>query len=351
MANTKIQIKRSSITAAPTTLDIGELAYSYTSNTLYIGNTSGSGVLAIGGLSVGVSVNAYANLVGLSANNYAGFMANSANAYASSIVDANLIVARAYTNVSATSANNFAGFMANSANQFALSTFVKLTSGTTQTITSDITLSGNLTVAGTQTFANTQTLLIGDNIITLNADIPGTVAPAENAGIEVNRGNKNSNAAITFIESVGAWAFSSNTLNSYTTYIASNTIVESVALSANNYAGFMANAANAYASSIVDANLIVARAYTNVSTASANNFAGAMVNIANTNAANGSYISTGVVKVPYGGTGLVTFTQNGIVFGNTAGDLKVTAAGTEGQVLQASSTGLPSFGMLDGGSF
>ncbi len=74
-------------------------------------------------------------------------------------------------------------------------------------------------------------------------------------------------------------------------------------------------------------------------------------NTALTAAANGSYISTGIVKVPYGGTGMVTFTTNGILYGNSSGDLKVTSAGTEGQVLQASSSGVPNFGMLDGGTF
>ena len=58
-----------------------------------------------------------------------------------------------------------------------------------------------------------------------------------------------------------------------------------------------------------------------------------------------------VITVPYGGTGMITFTTNGILYGNAAGDLKVTAAGTEGQVLQASSSGVPQFAMLDGGTF
>jgi hypothetical protein len=66
---------------------------------------------------------------------------------------------------------------------------------------------------------------------------------------------------------------------------------------------------------------------------------------------NASLLTTGVVAVNVGGTGLVTITQNGILYGNTAGALKVTSAGTEGQVLQASSTGVPQFGMLDGGNF
>ena len=102
-------------------------------------------------------------------------------------------------------------------------------------------------------------------------------------------------------------------------------------------------------------------------------------NTADTNAANASYLSTGTVpssvvsgsysgitglgtitsgvwngstvEVPYGGTGRTTFTSNGILYGNTAGPLNVTAAGTEGQVLQASASGVPQFGMLDGGSF
>jgi hypothetical protein len=345
MANTKIQIKRSTVTATPTTLDIGELAYSYASNTLYIGNTTGTGVLAIGGTGltsggasteyvqqVGAAANAYANLVGTSVNAYANLVGTSSNAYASSVgVAANLYAsavgtsANAYASSVGVSANVYADSVGVSSNNWATSTFVKLSSATTQTVTSDIAIAGNLTISGTQTYANSQTLLIGDNLITLNADIPNNVAPVENSGIEINRGNKNSNAALTFIESVGRWAFSSNTLNAYTTYIASNTDIESIGTSSNAYASSVGIAANAYAAVVGAA--------------------------ANTNAANGSYISTGVVKVPFGGTGLTTFTQNGILFGNTVGDLKVTAAGTEGQVLQASATGVPSFGMLDGGSF
>ena len=64
-----------------------------------------------------------------------------------------------------------------------------------------------------------------------------------------------------------------------------------------------------------------------------------------------SAITSGILTVPRGGTGLSSFTTNGILFGNTTGSLKVTAAGTDGQVLQASATGVPSFGMLDGGTF
>ena len=50
ISNTKIIIKRSAGTAAPTSLSSGELAYSYASNTLFLGNASGSGVVNIGGV-------------------------------------------------------------------------------------------------------------------------------------------------------------------------------------------------------------------------------------------------------------------------------------------------------------
>ena len=41
-----------------------------------------------------------------------------------------------------------------------------------------------------------------------------------------------------------------------------------------------------------------------------------------------------VISVTYGGTGRSSITQNGVLYGNTSGPLKVTSAGTEGQVLQ-----------------
>ena len=51
MANTVIQLKQSLITAAPTRLNVGEPAYSFVSNTLFIGTPAGTGVIEIGGLS------------------------------------------------------------------------------------------------------------------------------------------------------------------------------------------------------------------------------------------------------------------------------------------------------------
>lgn len=65
------------------------------------------------------------------------------------------------------------------------------------------TIAGNLTISGTTTYINTTNLNVGDNIITLNADL-GAVAPSENAGIEVNRGTS-ANVAIRWDESIDRW--------------------------------------------------------------------------------------------------------------------------------------------------
>ena len=49
MANTLIQLKSSTSNASPSSLNVAEPAYSYVSNTLFIGTSSGDGVLPIGG--------------------------------------------------------------------------------------------------------------------------------------------------------------------------------------------------------------------------------------------------------------------------------------------------------------
>ena len=50
MSNTIIQIKRSDTTSQPANLSAGEFAYSYLSNTLFLGTTNGTGVVNVGGL-------------------------------------------------------------------------------------------------------------------------------------------------------------------------------------------------------------------------------------------------------------------------------------------------------------
>jgi hypothetical protein len=78
------------------------------------------------------------------------------------------------------------------------------------------------------------------------------------------------------------------------------------------------------------------------------------LNVASTMNVNSSaWISSLTLGTPLavgsGGTGRSSFTANGVFFANTTSSLSF-ATGTQGQVLQIAS-GVPTFAMLDGGSF
>lgn len=59
-----------------------------------------------------------------------------------------------------------------------------------KTFSDDVHIQGDLRVDGSVNFINSNQVNIGDNIITLNADIPDTTAPSEDAGIQVKRGTE-----------------------------------------------------------------------------------------------------------------------------------------------------------------
>ena len=59
-----------------------------------------------------------------------------------------------------------------------------------KTFSDDVHIQGDLRVDGSVNFINSNQVNIGDNIITLNADISDTTAPTEDAGIQVKRGTE-----------------------------------------------------------------------------------------------------------------------------------------------------------------
>ena len=73
-----------------------------------------------------------------------------------------------------------------------------------------IVLTGNLIVSGTTTTVNSETINLADNIITLNSNIAGNVAPSQNAGLEVLRGNE-SDVLIYWDESTDKWMVNDGT--------------------------------------------------------------------------------------------------------------------------------------------
>ena len=57
-----------------------------------------------------------------------------------------------------------------------------------------------------------------------------------------------------------------------------------------------------------------------------------------------------VLGTQYGGTGLSSFTQNGVLFASNSSVLNFVT-GTAGKIMQVGSTGVPEFNDLDGGDF
>ena len=70
--------------------------------------------------------------------------------------------------------------------------------------------------------------------------------------------------------------------------------------------------------------------------------------IGSTLAVTGATTLTTDLTVPNGGTGVSTFTTKGILYGQGASAVLVTAAGTENQLLQAGASGIPAFQTVTG---
>ena len=228
MANTTIQLKYSTTTAVPTSLNVAEPAYSYSSNTLFIGSPAGTGSIAIGGkfyLDQQQTIYTRGNSA-FDAANSAGSYANSAFAAANTAALSTGAFAQAnaafnQANASFTVANNAftsangaivfntanAAFLAanaanatdatqnnsitaafNTANAAFLSANAANATDTTQnnsiaaaftrannsinantggTITADLNITGNLTVGGNTSYINTEILTVEDSLIKL----------------------------------------------------------------------------------------------------------------------------------------------------------------------------------------
>lgn len=470
MSNTRIQIKRSSVTTTPTSgsLAAAEPAYSYLSDKLFIGSSDGSGTIAIGGKFFVDQQNAVFDLVNAAftvAN--AGFtdangvysllnlafdttnssytLANAnfnvTNAAYTSVNANYTLTNSAFTVVNAAYTSSNAGYaVANAAYTFANGIGTLSTAGydvanaafgvangafdlantkfdaAGGTISGDVIVTGNLAINGTTTYVDTETLLVKDPLIYLAAnngadtvDI-GFVGQYSNgtsnvfSGLFRSSGNKEyylfQNYDIlpgqNYIDPTGnnfslavlrADIITSNlTLNGANAYVwiksnfdttnaaytlananfdvtnaayvsaNANYVVTNAAFDVVNAAYTMANAnytvTNAAYTSVNAAYVVVNAAYTSVNAGyTVANAAFGTANVADQHAANASYVNTGTLLVSYGGTGRNTFTTNGVLYGNGTDGLLVTSGGSEGNVLQVNSSGVPQFGMLDGGSF
>ena len=219
MANTVIQLKYSTVTATPTSLNVAEPAYSYSSNTLFIGSPAGTGSIAIGGQfyldkfqrgydhanaafnaantgaqaqlafnhansafdtangSVAVNLTQNTNITNAQNTGDAAFLkANSAtNSALSAFAQANAAFDKA--NTAATDITSLQGVnltqntnittAQNSADAAFIRANNSINANTGGTITGSLTITGNLTVQGNTTFVDTEVLTVEDSLIKL----------------------------------------------------------------------------------------------------------------------------------------------------------------------------------------
>jgi hypothetical protein len=180
-SNTEILIKRSLSTDTPSNLAAGELAYSYSSNNLFIGTPDGTSALQIGGFKnfTNITPGEYGSttaipIIRVSAN---GLITNVSTAAVSSTLDIagdtgtdginlltdTLTFAGGDGLTSAVTANTVTFDVDNTV-------FRSNTYTSTQSVFSDVQISGNLTVLGTQTSINVSNLRVEDSLIQLAAN-------------------------------------------------------------------------------------------------------------------------------------------------------------------------------------
>ena len=212
------------------------------------------------------------------------------------------------------------------------------------TVGNNLTVTGNLVVQGTTTTVNSTTVTIDDPIFTLGGDTAPSSDDNKDRGIEF-RWHDGTDAKLGF------FGFDDSDGPSFK-FIADATNTSEV---------FSGNLGNAKFGG-VNAGTVVAGVTAGTVTTSAGKLildsADGEVEINDDVDLNGTLNVSGAVTlgvdltVANGGTGRSSFTNNGIVYGDGANALDVTAAGSQYDILQAGSGGVPEFSnIIDGGTY
>lgn len=444
---TLVQIKRSTSNVSPSTLNEGELAYSYVSNVIFIGDTA-NGVMNIGGqyytdlIDNASAANGASNFVRRYANGTAQFeqldilTLPTANSH---VATKEYVDTAVLANVTLASLNDvdIGAEFSDQNNKILIGNSAGYYVGTNVTGNVSLSNTGVFTIGTGQV---TNSMLVNSNVaVTAGAGLigGGTVDLGSTITVDVNAGDgiSNANSDTVSVDSTVVRTDRDQTINGFMTfsntvtinadldvtgniYLTGNTTYVNVAslqvedpliyLAANNDTtdlvdiGFMGghNTAGIYSHSglirhaadgnwylftglsdeghennIVDianttyallkANIDAQQVNTgilNVSTefvtadltVTGNSILQGTLNVESTMNVNSSaWISSltlgSALGVGSGGTGLTSFTANGVFFADTTSSLSF-ATGTEGEVLQIAS-GVPAFAMLDGGSF
>ena len=389
MANTHILVKRSTTTATPTnsSLQSGELAYSYSSNTAFIGNSDGVGVLKIGGelytaaIDAATTANTASTIVKRDVNGqFSGNLLGNSTSTSSLLYPQNFSVSSGDLNAPAVlfSGNNAIVLGANlnavpglSNNTVGSATSVpviqygangRILSVTSAAISSTITVSGN---TGTDTLTTGSTITVQGGATGINTTITGS---AGSPVVTINTDNTvvRSNVALVGAQTIGTDLQVSGNL----IVLGSQTIINSSTVATNDsmiqlannnttgdvvdigFYGVLNNGTSniitglvrdagsknyylfsnvAYSSTFGSSNVITSNLFTQANTATL------YTNINAFSATAGNLTLTNALPVTSGGTGAATFTSGDLLIGNGTGALQPLAnTGTAGTYGSAS---------------
>lgn len=395
---TLVQIKRSSANTVPGSLSEGELAYSYASNVIFVGDTAG-GVMNIGGqyytdlIDNGSAANGastfvrrYANgsaqfdqldiLTGPTSNTHVATKEYVDNALTGNvsldtltdvIVDGNagdqnnrILIGHANgnyitTGISGNVSISNTGVVTIGTEQVTGSMLANTLSGD-KTFSGNVVVSGDLFVQGNTTTIETETLVVEDSLIKLANNNSSDAVDIGFYGVY----NSTSYAGLFRDASDGIFKLftdytdgdpTGNTLNA----------VSRATLQANLDA-LTINTATANVSGALEVgNLIAGTAnvsgIVNLSSdlwVGGNTYIVQQANVVGSlNVQSTAWLSVlelgSALGTAYGGTGISSYTANGVLYASDSSTL-AEATGSEGNVLQITA-GVPTFGMLDGGSF
>ena len=223
------------------------------------------------------------------------------------------------------------------------------------TIGNNLSVTGNLTVNGTTTTVNSATVTIDDPIFTLGGDTAPSSDDNKDRGLEF-RYHTGSAAKLGFFgfdDSANTFTFIPDATNSSEVFSGT---AGNVVFGEGTFTGVTAG--NIKVGVTADGTLDTSSGNLTINSAGGTTTIDDHVDISGgldvTGATtSGSLTLTTDLAVAHGGTGVSTFTDNGVLYGDGANALDVTAASSaDGSILQADSGGAPAFSnIIDGGTY
>lgn len=211
------------------------------------------------------------------------------------------------------------------------------------TVGGNLTVTGNLIVNGNTTTVNSTTITIDDPIFTLGGDTAPGSDDGKDRGIEF-RWHDGSNAKLGFFgfdDTDSKFAFIPDATN--TSEVFSGTLgdakfggIRAGTVIAGETAGTVTTSAGKLILDSADGEVEINDA----------------LDLNGTLNVSGAVTLATTLTVANGGTGVTTFANNGVVYGDGSNPLDVTAAGSQFDILQAGAGGVPVFSaIIDGGTY